>query len=88
MTALKEIDYRGDLTYEIHRYTASMPDALVPTALACSVEVGQYLLSWQVQKEKSREKRLFCKWLCHDPKVELSVIPVPGSAGELNGCSV
>ena len=45
MTALKEIEYQGDLTYEIHRYTASMPDALVPAALAYSVEVGQYLLS-------------------------------------------
>lgn len=45
MAALKEIGYRGDLTYEIHRYTASMPDALVPAALAYSVEVGQYLLS-------------------------------------------
>lgn len=45
MAALKEIHYGGDFTYEIHRYTASMPDALVPAALAYSVEVGQYLLS-------------------------------------------
>lgn len=45
MAALKEIGYQGDFTYEIHRYTASMPDALIPAALAYSVEVGQYLLS-------------------------------------------
>ncbi len=45
LTALREIGYQGDFTYEIHRYTASLPDALVPSALAYSVEVGQYLLS-------------------------------------------
>lgn len=45
MKALREIGYTGDFTYEIHRYTAGMPDALVPDALAYSVKTGEYLLS-------------------------------------------
>ena len=45
LDALREIGYQGDFTYEIHRYTASLPDELVPAALAYSVEVGKYLLS-------------------------------------------
>lgn len=45
MEALREIEYTGDFTYEIHRYTAGMPDALVPDALAYSVKTGEYLLS-------------------------------------------
>ena len=45
MAALRDIGYRGDFTYEIHRYTARLPDELVQEALAYSVSVGQYLLS-------------------------------------------
>lgn len=45
MRVLKEINYQGDFTYEIHRYTAQLPDALVIPALKYSVEVGNYLLS-------------------------------------------
>lgn len=45
MASLREINYQGDLTYEIHRYTQNMPDALVPDALAYSVKVGNYLLA-------------------------------------------
>lgn len=45
MKLLKEIEYSGDFTYEIHRYTSQIPDALVPAALKYSVEVGNYLLS-------------------------------------------
>lgn len=45
MKALKDINYQGDFTYEMHRYTANMPDAIVPAALRYSVEVGNYLLS-------------------------------------------
>lgn len=45
MRILKEINYQGDFTYEIHRYTAQLPDALVLPALKYSVEVGNYLLS-------------------------------------------
>lgn len=45
MQALKDVNYQGDFTYEMHRYTIHMPDALVPAALRYSVEVGNYLLS-------------------------------------------
>lgn len=44
MRALKSIDYQGDFTYEIHRYTSRVPRELVPSALKYSVEVGNYLL--------------------------------------------
>lgn len=37
--------YQGDFTYEIHRYTQALPDALVPEALAYSVSVGKHLLA-------------------------------------------
>lgn len=45
MKLLKEIQYGGDFTYEIHRYTSQLPDAMVPAALRYSVEMGNYLLS-------------------------------------------
>lgn len=38
-------DYRGDFTFEIHRYTAKLDDLLVPGALRRSVEVGEHLLA-------------------------------------------
>lgn len=45
INALKEIDYQGDFTFEIHRYVLQTPDELVPSALRYSVKVGNYLLS-------------------------------------------
>lgn len=45
MKTLKELDYQGDFTYEIHRYIDKLPEALVLPALSYSVEVGNYLLS-------------------------------------------
>ncbi|GMQ57952.1 hypothetical protein AN1V17_23470 [Vallitalea sediminicola] len=45
MSALKEINYKGDFTYEIHRYTERVPDELVLSALIHSVNVGNHLLS-------------------------------------------
>lgn len=45
MGILKEIQYQGDFTYEIHRYLAQVPEELVLSALRYSVEVGEYLLS-------------------------------------------
>ena len=45
MEALKNVDYQGDFTYEIHRYTMRLPIDLVPSALRHSVKVGEYLLS-------------------------------------------
>jgi sugar phosphate isomerase/epimerase len=44
MRALKNINYQGDFTYEIHRYTMRLPIELVPSALQHSVKVGEYLL--------------------------------------------
>ncbi len=44
-SALKSIGYTGDFTYEIHRYTQSLPDALVHSALVHSVAVGNHLIS-------------------------------------------
>lgn len=45
MAALRDVDYQGDFTYEIHRYTMRLPQALVPSALRHSVAVGEHLLS-------------------------------------------
>lgn len=45
MRIIKEIGYQGDFTYEIHRYTTQLPDALIIPALKYSIEVGNYLLS-------------------------------------------
>lgn len=44
MQALKEAEYHGDFTFEIHRHTMRHPDALVLMALKESVTVGNYLL--------------------------------------------
>lgn len=43
--ALADIGYTGDFTYEVFRYTSTVPDALLPAALAHSVIVGEYLLT-------------------------------------------
>lgn len=45
MRVLKDIGYQGDFTYEIHRYTTQLPEALILPALKYSIEVGNYLLS-------------------------------------------
>ena len=45
MRVLKDIGYQGDFTYEIHRYTTQLPEALIIPALKYSIEVGNYLLS-------------------------------------------
>lgn len=45
MGALKAVDYEGDFTYEIHRYTMRLPYELVPSALKHSVLVGNYLMN-------------------------------------------
>lgn len=42
---LKEIDYQGDFTYEIHRYTANMPDSIIQKALEYSIQIGQHLIN-------------------------------------------
>ena len=45
MDALKGANYQGDFTYEIHNYTAKMPESGIATALLNSVAVGNHLLS-------------------------------------------
>ena len=42
--SLKAIEYTGDFTYEVHRYTMRLPQELVLSALKHSVAVGNYLL--------------------------------------------
>lgn len=44
MEAFHDVNYQGDFTYEIHRYTMRLPDTLVQSALEHSVKVGNYLL--------------------------------------------
>jgi hypothetical protein len=44
MPLLKEIDYQGDFTYEIHGFFAGIPDELRIRAGKFAYEVGQYLI--------------------------------------------
>ena len=44
MPLLKEIDYQGDFTYEIHGFFANIPDPLRISAGKFAYEVGQYLI--------------------------------------------
>lgn len=48
--ALHEIDYNGDLTLDVRRFTGGLPDELFPAALKYSVSVGEYLLSFDQQQ--------------------------------------
>ncbi len=45
MKALSEINYRGDLTYEMHRLNQNVPEELVDATLKYSITVGKYLIS-------------------------------------------
>ena len=45
MRALRGIDYTGDFTFETHRFTQEIPDALIPAALRYSRQVGEYVLT-------------------------------------------
>jgi len=42
--AFRTIGYKGDLTYEVHRYTQNLPDELMDSALRHSIDVGEYLI--------------------------------------------
>ena len=44
MKTLKEIEYEGDVTYEVTPWLDRVPPMLRDTALKHSVEVGEYLL--------------------------------------------
>ena len=45
MVALKNIGYKGDLTFEICGYLRRFPNELIPDALKFSVAVGRHLIS-------------------------------------------
>lgn len=45
MSVLKEINYQGDFTYEIHNYTNGFPCGIHNAAMKFSYELGQYMLS-------------------------------------------
>lgn len=47
-TALREIGYEGDLTFEANAFYRNIPDALLPAAARYMCEVGKYLAS-QIQ---------------------------------------
>lgn len=51
MEALEAVNYTGDFTYEMHRYTMRLPDPLIHSALVHSVEVGNYLIEgkWRLE---------------------------------------
>lgn len=51
LQALTRIGYCGDLTYEIHRYTSTMPESIVPTALKYSVAIGKHLIGLTSNQE-------------------------------------
>ncbi len=44
MNGLREIGYQGSFSFETHKFTAGMPDALLPEALRYTVSVGNALL--------------------------------------------
>lgn len=46
MSALKEIGYQGDITFEISAYFKNFPPSLIEYALICSEKVGRHLLSY------------------------------------------
>lgn len=45
MRTLRELDYQGDFCLEAHNFANRLPDALLPTALKLSYEIGTYLMS-------------------------------------------
>lgn len=51
MNTLREINYKGDMTYEIHRFTQNIPDELIRDVLKYSIKVGNYLISMFNQEE-------------------------------------
>lgn len=45
MPTLGRINYQGDISFEVHRFTQNVPDELIPATLQFSRIVGDYLLS-------------------------------------------
>ncbi len=58
MAGLSDIDYEGELTYEIQEFTRFFPDDLKPVAIEMSIKVGNYLIALfeRAQAEKVKNK--------------------------------
>jgi Sugar phosphate isomerases/epimerases len=52
LSALAQLDYKGDFTYETHRHTMRLPEELIPAGLRYSFEVGTYLVNRYNQLRK------------------------------------
>lgn len=52
MTALREIGYEGDLTFEIVKYLERFPKELIPDALKFAAVIGKYLISIYEEPQK------------------------------------
>ncbi len=59
MAGLSDIDYEGELTYEIQEFTRHFPDDLKPVAIEMSVKVGNYLIALfeKAQEQKAQNKK-------------------------------
>lgn len=44
MDTLREIQYKGDFSFEAHNFANKLPDALLPTGLKLAYEMGVYLM--------------------------------------------
>lgn len=45
MSALKQVNYDGDLTFEIFKFLSLFPNELIPNALKFACDTGRYLIS-------------------------------------------
>ncbi len=45
VTTLREIDYKGDFSFEAHNFANRLPDEVIKTALKLNYEIGLYLMS-------------------------------------------
>lgn len=53
---LVDIEYEGDLTFEIHNFTRNMPPVLRPAAVKFCFEVGDYLVKQAGTRRKENKK--------------------------------
>ncbi len=44
MKALKDISYKGDLTFEMQKFLVNMPKELILDSLKYSIKIGEYLI--------------------------------------------
>jgi sugar phosphate isomerase/epimerase len=57
MSALADIPYEGDLTYEIQEFARFMPNELKHLAVELSVEIGKYLIGLYERAKESSARR-------------------------------